>query len=60
MGEFLAFKLDPEFLKEDKEFVEETLLDAVNEATVKAKETSEVAMKEITGGLGGMGGIPGF
>ena len=61
MGEFKSFKLDPEFLKEDKEFVEETLLTAVQEATQKAKETSETAMKEITGGLGGMGGgIPGF
>ena len=33
-GEFQAFKIDPEFLKEDAEFVEETLLGAVQEAAV--------------------------
>ena len=62
MGEFQSFKLDPEFLKEDKEFVEETLLAAVQEATQKAKETSETAMKELTGGLGagGLGSSLGF
>ncbi len=41
-GEFQAFKIDPEFLKEDIEFVEETLLNAVQEAAKKAKETSEI------------------
>lgn len=56
-GEFQGFKLDPEFLKEDAEFVEETLLAAVQEAAAKAKETSEEAMGAVTGG---MGGFPGF
>ena len=56
-GEFQAFKIDPEFLKEDAEFVEETLLGAVQEAAAKAKETSEDAMGSVTGG---MGGFPGF
>jgi DNA-binding YbaB/EbfC family protein len=56
-GEFQAFKIDPEFLKEDAEFVEETLLGAVQEAAAKAKETSEEAMGSVTGG---MGGFPGF
>jgi DNA-binding YbaB/EbfC family protein len=56
-GEFQAFKIDPEFLKEDAEFIEETLLGAVQEAAAKAKETSEDAMGAITGG---MGGFPGF
>ena len=56
-GEFHAFKIDPEFLKEDAEFIEETLLGAVQEAAAKAKETSEDAMGAVTGG---MGGFPGF
>jgi DNA-binding YbaB/EbfC family protein len=56
-GEFQAFKIDPEFLKEDAEFIEETLLGAVQEAAAKAKEISEDAMGAVTGG---MGGFPGF
>ena len=56
-GEFQSFKLDPEFLKEDVEFVQETLLSAVQEAADKAKATSEEAMSAITGG---MPGFPGF
>ncbi len=56
-GDFQSFKLDPEFLKEDADFVEETLLAAVQEAAAKAKETSEEAMGSVTGG---MGGFPGF
>jgi len=56
-GEFQAFKMDPEFLKEDADFIEETLLGAVQEAAAKAKQTSEDAMASVTGG---MGGFPGF
>ena len=56
-GEFQSFKIDPEFLKEDAEFVEETLLSAVQEAAAKAKETSNEAMEGVAGGLGG---FPGF
>ncbi|TVP82706.1 MAG: YbaB/EbfC family nucleoid-associated protein [Puniceicoccaceae bacterium] len=56
-GEFQSFKLDPEFLKEDAEFVEETLLAAVQEAAAKAKETSEEAMGAVTGGMGGFPGL---
>jgi DNA-binding YbaB/EbfC family protein len=56
-GDFQDFKIDPEFLKEDAEFIEETLLGAVQEAAAKAKETSEEAMGAVTGG---MGGFPGF
>lgn len=57
-GEFQSFKIDPEFLQEDAEFVEETLLNAVREAAQKAKETSEEAMLDVTNGLGG--GFPGL
>jgi DNA-binding YbaB/EbfC family protein len=56
-GEFQAFKIDPEFLKEDADFIEEALFGAVQEAAAKAKETSEEAMGSVTGG---MGGFPGF
>jgi len=56
-GDFQSFKLDPEFLKEDAAFIEETLLAAVQEAATKAKATSEEAMGSVTGG---MGGFPGF
>ena len=56
-GEFRGFKIDPEFLKEDADFIEETLLSAVQEAAVKAKETSEEAMSSVTGGMGGFPGL---
>lgn len=58
-GEFQGLKIDPELLKEDAEFVEETLLNAVQEAAKKAKETSEEAMLDVTNGLG-VGGFPGM
>lgn len=51
-GEFLALKLDPEFLKEDASFVEETILEAVKEAAAKAKSTSEEEMGKLTAGVG--------
>jgi len=59
-GEFLSLKLDPEFLKEDPEFVEETILDAVKQASAKAKETSDEAMNSVTGGMGDMSGLAGL
>lgn len=57
-GEFQALTINPDFLKEDVEFVEETLLNSIQEAAKKAKETSEEAMLDITNGLGG--GFPGL
>ena len=56
-GEFQSIKIDPEFLKEDAEFVEESLLAAVQEAAAKAKETSESSMAAVTGGMGGFPGL---
>ena len=47
-GKFLAVKLDPEFLKEDPKFVEETILLAVQEAATKAKELNESQMQKIS------------
>jgi DNA-binding YbaB/EbfC family protein len=56
-GEFRSVKIDPEFLKEDAEFVEETLLSAIQEAAQKAKDTSEEAMAVLSGGMGGFPGL---
>ena len=56
-GEFKGLKIDPEFLKEDAEFVEEALLAAVQEAAEKAKAESEEAMGAVTGGMGGFPGL---
>ncbi|GHC03206.1 YbaB/EbfC family nucleoid-associated protein [Cerasicoccus arenae] len=50
-GEFLSLKLDPEFLKEDAEFVQDTLLEAVKEAAVKAKAFNEEKMGDATSGF---------
>ncbi len=55
-GRFLSLQLDPEFLKEDKAFVEETLLAAIQEATDKAKAFSESEMQKATAGFN----IPGL
>jgi len=47
-GKFLALTLDPEFLKEDKKLVEETILSAVQEAAQKAKERNDAEMQRIS------------
>lgn len=47
-GKFLALKLDPEFLKEDANLVQETILQAVQEAATKAKETNDSEMQRIS------------
>ncbi|MFP4166350.1 MAG: YbaB/EbfC family nucleoid-associated protein [Opitutales bacterium] len=56
-GEFKDLKIDPEFLKEDSEFVEETLLAAIQEAAAKAKKTSDDAMNNVSGGMEGLAGM---
>ena len=50
-GKFLALKLDPEFLKEDAKLVEETLLNAVQEAATKAKALNDSEMQRISAGF---------
>ena len=50
-GKFLALKLDPEFLKEDPKLVEETVLNAVQEAATKAKALSDSEMQRISAGF---------
>ena len=47
-GKFLAFKLDPEFLKEDPKLIEETVLNAVQEAAQKAKALNDAEMQKIS------------
>ena len=56
-GAFQAIKIDPEFLQEDVDIVEETLLGAIQEAAAKAKQTSEDAMGSLAGGMGGFPGL---
>lgn len=50
-GEFLSLKLNPELLKEEPSFVEETILGAVKEAQTKAKALSEAEMRKATAGM---------
>jgi len=50
-GKFLAVKLDPEFRKEDAKLVEETLLNAVQEAATKAKALNDSEMQRISSGF---------
>jgi DNA-binding YbaB/EbfC family protein len=47
-SKFVGLKLDPEFLKEDAKLVEETILNAFNEAAQKAKELNESEMQKIS------------
>ena len=47
-SEIKAIKLDPELLKEDVSFVEETILEAVVDALKQASEKSEAAMQALT------------
>ncbi|MFP4282949.1 MAG: YbaB/EbfC family nucleoid-associated protein [Verrucomicrobiota bacterium] len=46
--ELRGLELDPEFLKEDKAFVEETLLEGLRQALEQSREKSEAAMNELS------------
>ena len=50
-GKFLALSLDQEFLKEDRKLIEETVLNAVQEAARKAKELNDSEMQKISSGF---------
>lgn len=50
-GKFISLTLDPEFLKEEKRFVEETILNAVQEAAQKAKDLNDSEMQRISAGF---------
>lgn len=50
-GEFKGLKLDPEFLKEDAEFVSEAILQSIVDASEQAKKKNDEAMSGLTGGM---------
>ena len=50
-GEFQELSLDPDFLKEDADFVSEAILQAIRDASGKAKKRSEESMTDLSGGL---------
>ena len=50
-GKFLALQLDPEFLKEDRKLVEDTILHAVQDAARQAKELNDSEMQKISAGF---------
>ena len=50
-GEFKGLNLDPEFLKEDSEFVSEAILQAIVDASEQAKKKSDETMSGLTGGM---------
>lgn len=58
-SEIKGIKLDPEFLKEDPAFVEETILEAVQNALKEASGKSEAAMEAVTSEFQ-VPGMPGF
>ncbi len=50
-SEFRSLEIDPEFLKEDAEMVQETLLEAVRDAAKQAKDLNEAEMAKVTEGM---------
>lgn len=50
-GQVVALTLDPAFLKEEKLLIEEALLAALQEASVKARELHESTMSRATAGF---------
>jgi DNA-binding YbaB/EbfC family protein len=58
-SEVKNIKLDPDFLKEDAEFIEETILEAVQDALKQAGSKNEEAMQAVTAEFQ-MPGMPGF
>ena len=50
-GLVLALTIDPEFLKEEKTVVEQSLVAALQEASAKARELHEATMSKATAGF---------
>lgn len=50
-SEFQSLTIDPELLKEDPSLIEETLLEAIKEASAKAKAFNDEQMAKATQGL---------
>ena len=57
--EVTKVKLDPEAVDpDDIEMLEDLIMAATNEAFRKLDEESQSSMAKITGGMGGLGGLP--
>lgn len=57
--ELLGIKLDPKAVDpEDVEMLEDLIMAATNEAYRQLDEFSQSSMAKITGGMGGLGGMP--
>jgi len=50
-GDFLSISLDPDLLKEESSLIEETVLQAVKEASTQAKTMHEEEMGKATEGM---------
>jgi DNA-binding YbaB/EbfC family protein len=60
-GDVTAISIDPELVDpEDVEFLEQLVLQGVQEAVGKGKAAMAEEMKKLTGGLGGLPGMPGM
>ncbi|MCR5184183.1 MAG: YbaB/EbfC family nucleoid-associated protein [Opitutales bacterium] len=58
-GEPLSLAIDPEFLKEEKSVVEQTVLDAFKDAVKRSKDRNQELMQGATAGFG-LGGQMGL
>ncbi len=59
LEELLGIKLDPKAVDpEDVEMLEDLIMAATNEAYRQLDEFSQSSMAKITGGMGGLGGMP--
>ena len=57
--ELTSIKIDPDAVDpEDVEMLQDMIMAAVNEALKQADEASSNAMNKLTGGMGGLGGLP--
>ena len=57
--ELVSVKISPDAVDpEDVDMLEDMIVAAVNEALKQADEASSAAMSKLTGGIGGLGGMP--
>lgn len=58
-NEMKALKIDPSLIdKDEAEVLEDLIVAAFNDAKGKIDDFSQKEMSQITGGLGGLGGLP--
>lgn len=59
VNEILAVKIDPEAMDpDDVETLEDLIVVAVNNALAEIKKQSDELLSQVTGGMGGMPGMP--